>query len=43
MKLTTKLKKTKIVEQVCKDFTYEFKDTYEFEPHIIKEDNLPND
>jgi len=41
--LTTKLKSSDIVEQVCRDFTYEFKDTYEFTKHEIPKDKLPKD
>jgi len=37
-KLITKIIKDDIVEQVCKEFTYDFQDTYEFCKHnIIKE------
>jgi ABC-type lipoprotein export system ATPase subunit len=39
--LTTKLKTSDIVKQVCIDFTYEFKDTYEFTKHHIDKSMLP--
>jgi len=42
-KLATKLKNSDIVKQVCKDFTYEFKDEYEFVPHYIDKNKLPKD
>ena len=39
--LKTKLQRDSIVDQVCKDYTYEFKDVYEFDEHVL--DNLPED
>jgi len=36
--LVTKLNKDSIVEKICQDFTYEFKDEYIFEKHDIKND-----
>jgi ABC-type lipoprotein export system ATPase subunit len=39
--LTTKLKTSDIVKQVCKDFTYEFRDIYEFRKHHIDKKLLP--
>jgi len=41
MKLVTKLKTSEIVKKVCEDFTYEFKDTYEFNTHELSKDKLP--
>ena len=39
--LKTKLIRDEIVDKVCKDYTYEFKDIYEFDNHVL--DNLPED
>ena len=43
MILKTKLESSDIINRVCEEFTYEFKDIYEFDTHELNYDKLPED